>query len=208
MTEKRDNYKLQAAQAKKLFLTYDQQELIRRCGLAHDGDYFYFVFLASAYRLNRHDGDLRRLQDGHWVDGNSFGEAMTVLDWLCDSREDRCVTGRWVSIVSLGHGFHTQLREEEEDPYARCFDRDPEGFADACRAMGGIPGPGGDVSFSIELVDGLRILVQLWHGDEEFAPRLRLLWDENTTRYIRYETAWYAASLLLRRIRENMKTNS
>lgn len=208
MTEKWDNYKIQLEQAKKHFLTYDQQELIRRCRLPHDGDFFYFQFLASDYRLERHTGDLQRRCNGNWVDGNSFGEVMTVLDWLCDSRADRYITGRWVNIVSLGHSFHTQLQEEGEDPYARIFDADPEGFAAACESLGGIPGPGGDVSYSIELMDGLRILVQLWHGDEEFPPRLRLLWDENTTRYIRYETTWYAAPLLLRRIRENMKANS
>ena len=207
MTERRDNYKIQMEQAKKLFLTYDQQELINRCCLTYDADFFYFRFLASDYRLHRHTGDLQRLCDGQWTDGNTFGEVMTVLDWLCDSRADRYITGRWVNIVNVGHSFHTQLQEEKDDPYAAYFDRDPKGFAAACEALDGIPGPGGDVSYAIELVDGLRILVQLWHGDEEFAPRLRLLWDENTTLYIRYETTWYAVPLLLRKIRENMKTN-
>ena len=47
-------------------------------------------------------------------------------------------------------------------------------------------------------------MVQLWHGDEEFPPNLRLLWDENTLRYLRYETTWYAAGLLMQRIRERM----
>ena len=45
-------------------------------------------------------------------------------------------------------------------------------------------------------------MVQLWYGDEEFPPRLRFLWDENTTRYIRYETTWYALGLLMKRLRE------
>ena len=70
--------------------------------------------------------------------------------------------------------------------------------------MGGEKVPGGDISYALELVDGLRILVQLWHGDEEFPPRVCCLWDENTTRYIRYETTWYAMGLLLTRLWENM----
>ena len=41
MAERPDNYKIQAAQAKKHFLTYDQQELIDRCRLRYDADYFY-----------------------------------------------------------------------------------------------------------------------------------------------------------------------
>ena len=204
MIERRDNYKIQMEKAKKLFLTYDQQELIKRCRLTFDADFFYFRFLASAYRLQRHTGDLQWLCNGQWTNGNSFGEVMTVLDWLCDSRSDRYTTGRWVNMVSQGHSFHAQLQEEGEDPYAKRFDAVPEAFAAACEALGGIPGPGGDVSYSMELLDDLRVLVQLWHGDEEFAPRVRLLWDENTTRYIRYETTWYAAPLLLRKILERM----
>lgn len=202
MTEKRDNYKLQVLQAKQLFLTYDQQELISRCGLRHDEKYLYVTFLGDAYRICRHTGDMERLHQGSWVDGNGFGEVMTLLDWLCDSRADRYITGRWINIVSHGHFFHRNLQEEGEDPDAMFFDRHPEAFASACRTMGGTPMPGGDISYAIELVDGLCVLVQLWHGDEEFPPRLRLLWDENTTRYIRYETTWYAAGLLNRRLRE------
>jgi hypothetical protein len=64
---------------------------------------------------------------------------------------------------------------------------------------------GADIGYTLELVDGLRIFVQLWHGDEEFAPRVRCLWDENTKMYLRYETTWYAVGLLMGRIREEMK---
>ena len=88
---------------------------------------------------------------------------------------------------------------------AKLFDQDPEGFRRGCLALGGREVQGGDISYAIELVDGLDICVQFWHGDEEFPPKVRLLWDENTLRYIRYETTWYAAGLLLERIRENMK---
>jgi hypothetical protein len=204
MGEKRDNYKLQVAQAKRHFLTYDQRELAARCGIRFDERYFYFRFLTEDHRLCRTTGDMQRLHRGEWVDANGFHEVMTVLDWLCDSRADRYITGRWVNLVSLGHSFHTQLQEEGEDPLARCFDRAPDVFRAACEALKGEPLPGGDISYAIELTDGLRILVQLWHGDEEFPPRLRLLWDENTTRYIRYETAWYAAALLRQRLRENI----
>lgn len=170
MAERTDNYLIQARQAKKLFLTYDQQELICRCGLKYDETYFYITFLGAPYRLERATGDLQRLETGSWVDGNSFAEVMTVLDWLCDSRPDRYITGRWINIASQGHYFHRELQEEPEDPDAILFDQNPQGFAWACRALGGEPFPGADVSYAIELVDGLRILVQLWHGDEEFRP--------------------------------------
>lgn len=201
--DKRDNYQLQAAQAKKHFLTYDQQELISRCRLRADEDYFYITFLSEPYRICRRTGDMQRQHAGTWTDGNSFGEVMTILDWLCDSRPDRYITGRWVNIVSQGSAFHRNL-QETKDPNAELFDKNPAAFRAACEALGGVAVPGADMAYKIELVDGLCVLVQLWHADEEFPANLRCLWDENVTRYIRYETTWYAVGLLMQRIRENM----
>lgn len=204
MAEKRNNYQIQVMQAKKHFLTYDQQALIDRCALRWDDDYLYTRLLASDYRINRKTGDMERLRHGSWVDGNSFHEVMTILDWLCDSAADRYITGRWINIVTHGHYFHRNLQEDTKDPNAECFDKHPAEFAAACEALGGEALGGADAGYAIELIDGLRIFVQLWHGDDEFPPRLRCLWDENTTRYIRYETTWYAVGLLMERIRENM----
>ena len=66
--------------------------------------------------------------------------------------------------------------------------------------------PGADIGYGIELFDGLRIGIQFWHGDEEFLPRVRYLWDENATQYLRYETMHFAIGLLRQRIGEEMDT--
>ena len=127
---------------------------------------------------------------------------MTILDWLCDSRPDRYPTGRWINVVSHGHYFHSNLQEEGEDPLATAFDKEPEKFHKACLALGGQKHQSADISYTLELLDGLQILVQFWHGDEEFPPRLRFLWDENVLRYIRYETTWYAIGMLVKKLKE------
>ena len=200
MDVKRDNYQIQAQQAKKRFLTYDQQELISRCSLRFDDAYFYVTFLSCPYRISRSTGNMERLEGENWQDGNSFAEVMTVLDWLCDSKPNRYITGRWVNLVSCGHCFHRNLQEDGEDPAAEKFSKAPNAFRAACEALGGEAVAGGDISYAIELLDGLKILVQLWYGDEEFPAKLRFLWDENALRYIRYETTWYALGLLLCRL--------
>lgn len=205
MDKRKNNYQIQVMQAKRRFLTYDQRELITRCGLQFDNDYLYVTMLSEPYRIHRLTGDLERGHHGSWVDGNSFNEVMTVLDWLCDSRADRCITGRWINVVTHGHSFHGSLQEDMSIPYARLFDRHPEAFAAACEALKGEKLPGADVGYAIEVIDGLRVFVQLWHGDDEFSPRLRCLWDENTNRYLRYETTWFTTALLMERIKENMK---
>jgi len=202
--ERRNNYLIQAGQAKQRFLTYDQSALIAKFHLKNDADYLYVNFLCKLYRINRTTGDLERLENDRWLDGNSYEEVMTLLDLLCDSRNDRCISGRWISAESLGRMFHRNLLEERPSPAASRFDADPEGLRRACQAMNGVEIPGADIGYAIELFDGLRIGLQFWHGDEEFLPRLRFIWDENTLQYLRYETTYFATDLFVRRILENM----
>lgn len=198
--ERRDNYQIQAQQAKQCFLRYDQQEIIARCQLRYDDAYLYTTFLHQNYRICRKSGNMQRQQGDAWIDGNSFGEVMTLLDWLCDSKPHRFLSGQWVNA----HGFHRNL-QEKEDGNALFFDAHPEAFEKACRALGGVKREGGDISYTIELMDGFSVWLRLWHGDEEFPPQLSCLWDKNMTMYIRYETSWYVLGLLMQRLREAME---
>lgn len=198
------NYLIQASQAKRRFLTYDQEKLIAKFRLKSDADYLYVNLLCKLYRIDRKTGDLDYRQGDAWLDGNSYEEVMTLLDLLCDSRDDRWICGRWKNMQSFGLQFHQNLLEEQYDPFAQAVDQDPESFRRACIALGARALSGADMSFALELFDGLSVAVQFWHGDEEFAPRLRYLWDENAGMYIRYETMYFAVHLLERRIREHM----
>ena len=173
------NYLIQAAQAKRRFLTYDQEGLIAKFRLKHDADFLYVNLLCKQYRGDRKTGDLEYREGDTWLDGNSYDEVMTLLDLLCDSREDRWISGRWKNMQSFGLQFHQNLLEEQRDPMAERIDREPEHFQRACRLLGGVPLAGADLSFSFEVFDALPLAIQFWHGDDEFAPRLRYLWDEN-----------------------------
>lgn len=202
--EKKDNYLIQAKQAKQRFLTYDQARLIKKLKASADEEYIYVNLLCEPYRLNRSTADIQRYCDGAWVDGNSYGEVMTLLDLVCDSRENRYLSGHWKSMTDFGLLFHRNLLEEKRDKTADRFDRDPEGLRRACLAMGGRSVPGADIGYAIELFDGLEIRVQFWHGDDEFYPRLRYLWDENALQYLKYETMYFAVALLQQRLLEWM----
>lgn len=202
--ERRDNYAIMARQAKELFLQYDQQRLARKLGAKLDGDYLHTTFLGEPWRIHRQTGDISRLHGDAWVDANSFGEVLTLLDLVCDSREDRCPSGRWKNMRDFGHGFHQTLLEQR-DPWAERFQACPEAFSRACQRLGGERYPLGDAAYSIPVFDRLRLLVQLWFGDEEFPAQLRYLWDENALQYLKYETMYYAVPLVLKRIVECME---
>ena len=201
--ERRDNYRAQLEQAKQTFLHYDQQKLIEKLKLPHDEAYLYPNLLGSRYRIHRKNGDFQRQREESWVDATTHSEVMTLLDLICDSREDRFLAHRWKDMVGFGRMFHQNLHET--DPWALRFQEDPEALARACTALGGVIFPNGDVAYEMELFDGLPLVLQLWLGDEEFPPRLRFLWDENARMYLKYETMYFAKALLLNRIREYME---
>lgn len=202
--ERTNNYLLQARQAKACFLTYDQHSLIRKLNLQADEDYLYARFLHDLYRIRRTTGDMERQVGDTWVDGNSHAEVMTLLDMICDSREDRHLGGGWRDMASFGHQFHQSLLEDGADPWAEKFQADLPGFCRACEAMGGTPLIGGDAAYAIPVFDGLPVALRLWLGDEDFSARLRIYWDENADMYIRYETMYFARSLLMDRLAERM----
>lgn len=203
--ERRDNYFIQAQQAKQYFLRYDQQKLVEKLKLKADAEYLYAAMLCQPYRINRKTGDLERKAEDAWQDANTHEEVMTLLDLVCDSREDRYLSCRWKNMQTFGLMFHQNLLEDRRNPTAEAFDANPEGFRQACISMGGEVLGSGDIGYAIELFDGLSIGVQLWLGDEEFAPRLRYLWDENALMYIKYETMYFAVNLLCKRLLERMK---
>ena len=202
--ERKDNYRIQLEQAKKLFLGYDQETLIEKMKLVSDETYLYPRLLGSRYRIHRITADFQRQKWEVWVDANSHSEVMTLLDLVCDSREDRHLSGRWKQMQAFGLMFHQNLLEDGVDAFAELLDGDPQGAVRACRALGGVPMGSGDISYALELFDGLRVWLQFWAGDEEFPARVRWLWDENALMYLKYETMYFAVGLLRQRIRELM----
>ena len=199
-----NNYLIQSQQAKQRFLTYDQNRLIEKLHLSADGTYLYVTMLSRCYRIERPTGNIEKEAASGWVAADSYEEIMTLLDLVCDSKENRFLTGKWKNMTDFGLMFHRNLLENKKDPWAEKFQAQPDAFRNACEVLGGTPFPLGDIAYAIELFDGLSILIQLWFGDEEFPASLRFLWDENALMYIRYETMYFAKGLLLQEIEERM----
>lgn len=201
--ERRDNYAIQAQQAKQLFLSYNAEKLAKKLNAKLDENYFYTKLFLEDYRIQRSTGDITRLVNGEWMNANSFNEVLTIFDLVCDSREDRFLTMRWKNMQDFGLQFHQNLAEGR-NPWAERFETNLDAFHKACREMGAEPFKAGDASYSFEVFDGLRVIMVLWLGDEDFPAQLRYLWDENAKMYIRYETMYYALNLLLHRLAEKM----
>ena len=52
------------------------------------------------------------------------------------------------------------------------------------------------------------VVLQFWAGDEEFPPKLLILWDRNTPAFLHYETTFYLQGDLLDRLQSIMNEYS
>ncbi len=206
MQEKRDNYAVSADNARLLFLKEDQEKLIKKFNLKTDNKFLYLRFLDLTYRIERESGKLQMSCDGaSFSDEPDYNAALSIFDYLCWSRDDRRLSGQWVSLQSLGYSFHSSSLEGKDGWFSKwenIFSGSLEKLEGALKALNGEKMPGGDVGYVLSLFDELPIYLQFWDCDEEFPPKLFFLWDSNTLQYIHYETTFYVLNMLLDRIGE------
>ena len=199
--ERRNNYAIQAEQARKLFCAHDLDAVARAHGLRTDADFLYLHLLSEDYRVSRSSGHIARREGEAWLPADGFDETLTIFDLLCDAKPGRHVAGTWRTTLDFGGQVHRGLLENEKpDALELLYDKDPARLRAACETLGGEALPGADVSYALPFFEDLRIAVQFWHGDEEFSPRLRFLWDAAADQYLRYETMYYALALLRTRL--------
>ena len=200
------NYDLQVDIGRKIFLEFDQELLIRKFHLEADPDYIYLTYLNTPCRICRGTGRIDELRDGTWQECREFGTVMTVYDLLCHHQDSVapalygtwCTVGTFVVTGVTSTGGFTKK-------YAARFDRDPEALKQACLALGGRILPsmaGADLTCLFPVTDFFSVILQFWTGDEEFLPKICLLWDKNTMAYLLFETTYYLQGDLLERLKQ------
>ena len=199
-----NNYEKMAGKAKALFLTYDQEEIIRRNGLEADESWLYARLLDLDLRLGRRDAALEQREGESWISCPGVNEPMVLLDILCDSKPGRHARGSWRNTLDFGMRVHRNLAESgHASALEKRIDTRPELLRTRALAMGGTElgeYGGADYAFILPFFQDLNLLAQFWHGDEEFPPKLTLLWDAGAGDYLRYETMYYALALARKRL--------
>jgi len=200
-----DNYDRQVDIGKKIFLGYDQSLLIRKFSLETDRQYIYLTYLNTPCRISRKTGKIEQLRGDTWQECRNFGTVMTIYDLLCYHKGETapsllhqwCTVGNFVITgVTKTEGFTGK--------YARLFDGRLEELKKAAQKLGGILQPsiaGADLSCSIPVTPFFPVLLQFWEGDEEFPPKLLILWDRNADRFLHFETTFYLQGDLLERLK-------
>lgn len=200
----KNNYETMRNQMRPYFLTFDQQEMIRKFNLQHDEEHLYIRFCSRPYRISRASGIVEWSEDGFatCVEGD-YNESMTIYDILCYSKPDCHLSGEFTPTSSLKGTVYTGANAGTDMVSTRIgqlFNENMGQLADACVALGGIPEGKGDIAYRIPLFDFLPIRFAFWQADEDFPAEIKMLWDSNILQFMHYETIWFAAGHLLARI--------
>ena len=205
-----DNYDKQVDIGRRIFMEYDQDLLIRKFALEADEQWIFLTYLNTPCRISRGDGRIEELVDGSWRECRDFGTVMTIYDLLCHHkgdaapvlRQEWCTVGTFIVTGVSNTGTFT-------GKYAAAFDGHMEELKAACAKLGGTLQKrmaGADVTCLIPVTSFFPVLLQFWEGDDEFPPKLMLLWDRNAMDFLHFETTFYLqgdiAQRLLRQFRE------
>lgn len=199
-----DNYELQVDIGKQIFLEYDQQLLIRKFRLEADEDYLYLTYLNTPCRLSRKTGAIEAYVEVTWRQCRNYSTVMTIYDLLCYHKgacapvlqEQWCAVGTFVVTGVTNTETFTKK-------YAARFDGHLEQLRAACKCLAGTLQPcmaGADVTCRFQVTPFFPVLLQFWQGDEEFPPKLLILWDRNTDQLMHFETTFYLQGDLLERL--------
>ena len=200
-----DNYDLQVDIAKRIFLEHDQMLIIRKFRLEADAQWIYLTYLNTPCRINRENGGVEEFTSNAWRECRDYSTVMTVYDLLCYHKgeiapvllEQWCAVGTFVVTgVTKTEGFTGK--------YAKFFDGRLNELKAACEKLGDTiqpPMAGADLICRIPVTDFFPVLLQFWQGDEEFPPKLLILWDRNTDKFLHFETTFYLQGNLLARLR-------
>lgn len=212
MKKSASNYDLQVDIAKRIFLEYDQQLLIRKFHLEADELWIYLNYINTPCRINRNDGGVEEYIQNRWKECRSFSTVMTIYDLLCYHQGETApaLAGQWCAVGTFVVTGVTNT-DTFTKKYAAMFNGCVEELKAACERLGGALQPrvaGADVTCRLPVTPFFPVLLQFWEGDEEFPPKLMLLWDRNTDKFLHFETTFYLQGDLLERLKNRMEETS
>jgi hypothetical protein len=128
---------------------------------------------------------------------------LMVLVYLTNAK-DINPTHTWVNEKGLKGGFtffqgpHSLQVEE----LISLFGKDSEAFLKTGQKLGGSEILYGDKGFALEVFPKVPLAYILWKGDEEFSPRIRVLFDSTIESHLPLDVIWCMVAETSRRLVE------
>ena len=167
-----------------------------------DGKEFYVNLLGREFAISHPDYAIRA------TDGGNLPPLPTqtfLLRYLLEGK-DAAWNGHWKTFREMpwGEMYITPYTGRVLTRAAFTFSFKLAAFCAACEKMGAVKLSHGDAGYQFELVDGYRIQILIWQGDEEFPPNAQVLYSDNFAEGFAAEDRVVAGDILITTIKANM----
>ncbi len=199
------NYEIMTEKTRDLFLTYDTAAMAEKMGLSEDEGYIYAHYISRLYRVNKKDGlvEVQPENTQSWEKA-AYEDALTLYDILGYGQAGAAPAGEFLQIQNLSdvHNARSYAGSGMNDRYGKEYEGRVQTLQKALSALGGVPFGKGDVSMRLPFFEKMDVVISFWDADDEFPASLNILVDKNILQYMHYETIWYAAGGLMKRVKE------
>jgi hypothetical protein len=175
----------------------DSQELCRTA-LAefHPPEGLILHFINEPYLVDLQETCVKRAKGGVWEKVNYDLLELILLVYLLGAKEEG-LGNEMITVQQLKdahffqgpHALHTA-------PLVDRYGRDAEGFRKAVRALGAEPLHLADAACRIQALPRVPVYYLLWEGDEEFEPRLSVLFDRSVEKHLTADAVWGLVTLV------------
>jgi len=156
-------------------------------------------FLGTPYLIEGPGGEVRF--KGLGDKAPALWEKIIVLHYF-NKADGSPLAGKWITVKEIPDSrlYLPNFEKRAVAPLLGRFGRDPEAVRGPAVALGGARADLGDVSVTVPVFPRVPITLVFWKGDEEFAPRVQILFDGTIVNYLPTEDIILASQMLAFRV--------
>ena len=153
-------------------------------------------FLKEYLLIDKENRCLRRQSHGHWERVDNPLLELVCLVYLLNAGPEP-LSHKMVSVKELKTGhFFTGPHELRIQPLLDLYGDDLEGFKEAAERVGGEILDLADAGYKFEALPKVPLYYLFWKGDEEFRPRLSVLFDRSVEHHLPADAIWGLVALV------------
>lgn len=164
-------------------------------GGAHPSGGLILPFMGREVLVDLQERCLKGLKDGQWERINYPLMELIVLVYLLNAGPEP-LADEMIGVHELKEShFFQGPHELRTAPLVQRYGRDPAAFQKAAASLGGRKLDLADAAFTIYPFLQVPLHYLLWEGDDEFEPRLTVLFDRSVERHLTADAIWGVVTL-------------
>lgn len=147
-------------------------------------------FLREYVLVDMGDRCIRRQSEDHWERIDNPLLELVCLVYLLNA-EPETINQEMVSVKELKNAhFFTGPHALRVQPLLDRYGKDPDSFMEAAESVGGEALDLADVAYKFLAFPKVPLYYLFWSGDEEFNPRLSILFDRSIEHHLAADAIW------------------